>query len=390
MPALPFWKLKREIWRLGRQAMGAPRQTFNLLVTTYYYDLVQARQRRVLSGRIRQTDKVAVYLIFPNAGVLRSHIQALDYVIASGYAPLVVSNVPLTPADEAAILERCHEFIQRPNVGYDFGGYRDAVLHLGQRVKSLRRLVLLNDSVWFPLPGGMDWLARAEGLGVDYAAAAWAAAVKHTNPEDFERSTWVVNKSLRNFHYASYALSISDRILKNNGFLQFWKRLKLTSEKNRTVRRGEMGLTRWVVTHGFSHGATTELLDFPTYLKSLSEADLRTAFDRLISMADPEMKQFRKEFAARLTTGGATRQQVEQIIICNVARQGASYAVADLLVRKFGFAFLKKSPAGHDPETAATMRMIADDLTGEAGATIRDEMAMIRSRNANRPDAPAK
>ncbi|WP_127904254.1 rhamnan synthesis F family protein [Solirhodobacter olei] len=313
-------------------------------------------------------------MIFPRGGVAGSHVAALDAFIAGGYAPLVVSNLPLSAEDQSTLLERSALLILRPNFGYDFGGYRDAILALGRaRVAELERLVLANDSSWFPLPGASDWLDAAEDLGVDFAAATWHGAVRPRDPETFESIEWKIDKNRRNFHYGSYALSIGGSILSNPGFWQFWKRFRLTNDKNRTVRRGEIGLTRWVMKHGFSHGATAELESLADDLSRLDDAALDRVFRRTLVIADPDT---RRRWQVSLCPDGATpvtRLQKEKAILALTAREGAVYALADHLVRDRGFAFLKKSPLAHDSRTARILLDTVSTLDGRFAKTISSE-----------------
>ncbi len=379
---IPGWKAKREVLRIGRQAVDLPVSVSVWLFSTPYYDLVQARRRHITPGQVPLVKKAAIYLIYPQYGLEQSHHQSLRYLISAGYAPVVVSNLRITPEDRAILLPLCYALIERPNVGYDFGGYRDGVLFLSGHLRRMDRLVLLNDSAWFPLSDAYDWLATAEGSGDDFVGAIWAWAVKHEDPEDYEKGGWIIDKNRRHFHYASFALSISANILARRAFLRFWRRYKLTQDKNLTVRRGEIGLTRWVVRHGYSHSATTELSDLPDLLARMTDGELRDVFDRLISITDPRMVKFRKSFGEKLESGEASRAQLEKIILCNVARQGASYAIADFLVRKLGFPFLKKSPIWIDEQTSDVMLELARSLSGDTGQTILREALALRAKRA--------
>lgn len=89
-----------------------------------------------------------------------------------GYAPFVVSNLPLPEVERGRLLPSVWRYIERSNFGYDFGGFRDAVLELASDLPRMERLFFLNDSTWSPLPGGQDWLDAVESLGVDFAGAA--------------------------------------------------------------------------------------------------------------------------------------------------------------------------------------------------------------------------
>ena len=71
--------------------------------------------------------------------------------IKNNFTPLIVSNSPLSNKDKNLILEYSWVLIERKNFGYDFGGYRDGVLFISEKIIDLDKLILINDSTWFPI-----------------------------------------------------------------------------------------------------------------------------------------------------------------------------------------------------------------------------------------------
>lgn len=370
-----FWKIGRELKRFGRNLAAAPAYSLRWLTATAYHDRILTRGRRTWDGAVPMGDRVAIYLIFPQDGLLPSHRRAILHLQSSGYAPLIVSNGPLTDADRAQVLRSCFRLIERTNFGYDFGGYRDGILSLAADLGRLDRLVLVNDSTWFPLPGTEDWLPASEQLGVDFAGAVWTGAVRRVAPDAFGSIAWKVDKARRNFHYASFALNIAGPILHDPGFLRFWKGFRLSQDKNRTVRRGEIGLTAWVMRHGFTHAATHELSNLDAEIRRLGDAEFWALWDSAVIFDDAEVQGI----AARLAmTAPGDRSQHESLLLTAVSRRGASYALADYLVRFKGFGFLKKSPARQPGKAAEVIAALARDL-GDPGREILAEIGRAES-----------
>ncbi|MBW4710813.1 rhamnan synthesis F family protein [Roseobacter sp. YSTF-M11] len=377
-PLIPANKLKRELLRIGRQIINLPPFVISYLFATPYYDLVLARKCKILDGKAEPKNRIAVYLFYPQKGLQKSHLRAIDYLAQSGYAPLVICNAPLDDAELCKVLGRCWRYIERPNFGYDFGGYRDGILSIKTQLGSLDRLILTNDSTWFPLPGAMDWIAASEALNVDYAGAAWAWAVRHEDPEDFEKIQWTVDKDRRNFHYASYALNIASPILRTKKFYRFWKNFRLTNEKNRTVRRGEIGLTTWVKKHGFSHGATTELMQISQLLNAKNDDEVLNLVENLIFVTDPKMKDITEAFLKDAQTSEPfPRKRAEQLIANAVARQGMSYSIMGELIENHGFAFMKKSPAFRNDGTDAIVQNILTGMDAKFRKDILGEISAL-------------
>ncbi len=353
-----------------RQAVALPPKIVSYLFARSYYDLVLSRRAKTHVGSIPPTPRIAIVLIFPRAGVKSSHLTTLGYLASKGYAPIVVSNLPLQDADRNAVLERSWRLIERPNFGYDFGGYRDGILFLGQDLQSLERLVLLNDSCWFPLPGASDWLDDAAALGVEFAGAASNHGITPQRPGNYTLSSWSYRSDRPDFHYCSFALCISGRLLRDARFHRFWKRFRLTNDKYQVVRRGEVGLTQWVLKHAFSHGSTLDITHLDAELDRCSLERIREIARELVIPEEAELRAAKRALLARDDSSEAWRKEAVRFILTAVAQTGVSYALPEFTVREKRFPFLKKSPLWLDKESAESTLRIARSLGGPEGDMI--------------------
>lgn len=374
----PFWKLRREaarpFWQLFLLGPNLASYCFGAL----YYDLFQSRKVRVFEGALPPGSRTAIYLIFPNSGLKGSHLHSLRYLADNGYATIVVSNLPLSPADQKVLCDNCWVFLQRPNYGYDFGGYREGVRYLGSRINGLDRLVIVNDSTWFPVDNN-NWLDQAEKLGVDFAAAASNYGTPHPDISDFRNIKWEYKTTHRNFHYCSFAFLFSPRLVRDKGFQRFWRWFPMTNDKTRTVRRGEIGLSQWIIRRGFSHAATGNVQNLDRELAALSDERLFEVAENIIIPEDRRLGRIKQELFAN---GKPTRAELIGLILTTVARQGASYVLADMAIHEREFAFLKKSPVWLDEEASNITIKLASAFPSEEGAIIVKEALEIRARRA--------
>lgn len=276
MRRLPGWKIRRELARPFRQIAALPERIFSRLFGSLYYDILLSGRVRNFEGVLPAADKVAVYLIFPTTGLADSHVTAIRYLSSGGYAPLVVSNLPLSGADRQRLRDICWRWVERPNFGYDFGGYRDGVLTATSDVPDLKRLVLVNDSCWFPLPGSADCLAQAETMDRDFVGAASHYGHPRIGADQYLEIAWNYCTAHRHFHYASFALKISERVLRDGAFVRFWRRFLLSNTKRLTVTRGETGLTIFILSRGYSHGTTHDTTQLDHVLAGLASRELET------------------------------------------------------------------------------------------------------------------
>ncbi|MEQ3708383.1 rhamnan synthesis F family protein [Tateyamaria sp.] len=323
--------------------------------------------------------------MFPRDGLLASHKLAIKYLIDNGYAPLVVSNLPLGDKDKAWLTEHTYKFISRPNRGYDFGGYREAFLTLGADAKQLDYLAFFNDSVWFPVPGAENWLQQAEALNVDCAATVSSFGIPKVDFDRFRDIRWTVDTNLRNFHYASFALLVGRNVLQSRAYQRYWKRIPLSAQKNRVVRVGEIGMTRFILRSGFTHGTTYDLITYdlmslPAALNRMSDEQINQIARNLVTLGT---ELATRTLDATLSTLDATRSQKEredsiQLILTVTARIGIAYVLPGFLYKNYGFNFLKKSPLGMNRSDSDIMLELGKILAGPDGRIIEEEMLQIR------------
>jgi len=371
-------------WRAGEGLrLGRDR------LATLAHDLGAHGRPRLTPGAIAAGPRMAVYLVYAREGIAPSHLLTLDHLARAGHATVVVSNLALAAADRAALAVRAWAVVERANFGYDFGGYREGIARLAPRLGGLLRLVLLNDSVWFPVPvAGEDWLARAEATGADFVGA-----VANDFAPPFALASWRDvpfrhDARAPGFHYCSFALSLGPGVLGDPAFRRFWRRLALTGDKHDTVRRGEVGLTRWALGRGHSHAATFAMADLDRTLAGLAEARLRTLLADLVIPEEPALRALKAEVIGRDDGSPAWRAEAETFLAAAVMRTGAAFALPSLALAEGRSPFLKKSPLRLDAEAAAITLRLAAGIPGPMGAAIRAEAAATAATAARAGRAP--
>lgn len=220
---LPGWKLRRELGRVGQQLRGIGEMLTDP-VKQHMLDRAVARGLPLLEGAQPASDKVALVLIYQPAGVANSVLATCGWLAAAGYAPFVVSNAPITPQDRARLAAVAWRAVERPNFGYDFGGYRDGLTSLVRWGVAPKELLILNDSIWLPMLPTTDLLDRLS----DNPAEIAGAILRTRGDEQF---------------LESYLYRISRTALAHPSFAAFWTGLRLTSNKYHVIRRGERGFS---------------------------------------------------------------------------------------------------------------------------------------------------
>jgi hypothetical protein len=280
-----LWKIQRELRRVGSQLLEPYRQIRDALLRVDYR-LRHAHHVKHFEGQVGWTERVAVFLIHQPQGVARSVFSTCDHLQEQGYACVVVSNGQLRPDDLKCILPKVTHVIVRPNFGYDFGGYQEAVIWLRQRESDINQLLLMNDSVWFPVLKEASFLAEMERAGADVVGALSAqrgAAQRHQ----------------RKLFYASFMLLFSVKVWRSAKFENFWKNYRQTSSKPRTIRKGERKLSAlFIHDDEFTHHA---MVDANTY-RGLSLGLTASTWPRFaceLGLMDASFDQQRKALLMR-------------------------------------------------------------------------------------------
>lgn len=325
--------------------MGLFAPILRKLLPSFYNDALLRPLRRHYQGLRAQSDKIAIYVIFPQFGVLESHLHALRYMVDNSYSPVIVSNLPLSETDLAKVKPLAWRIVERENFGYDFGGFRDAVLDLAPELPDLNRLVFLNDSSWFPMQGSQNWLKCAQDSGADIYGAEGYEEVKRYPPRAYKQAVWEIDLGGQRVFYGAYAISIGPKVLGDPHYLEFWKRLRLTDGKSRTVRRGEQGHCHWLRRHGYRSEALSKSYLMVDNLANMTDAEFDQLWRFLFVSNLPEVQA---EYAAleRDFTGDAARDLRKKLVALHIARTGTGICIPHYAITAQGFPFLKKNASG--------------------------------------------
>ncbi|WGT51290.1 rhamnan synthesis F family protein [Thioclava nitratireducens] len=380
MKKITFCKLKREAKRAMRQLIDLPASTWEYLFFRPIYDHIVSNRIVVHYGSKEVSGEIAIYLVFSPNKLQKSHFDMVTQLLENDITPIVVSNHPLSLEDRVAILSKSALLIERPNVGYDFGGYRDAVLRLAPYLQMLERLYILNDSVWM-VESSESWFTQVRAAGHDFAGATSHFGIDQPNVENFRDLKWNYTSDREKFHYASYALAVGPEILRDPQFIAFWRGLRISSNKHRTVRRGEIGLTKWVKARGYNHGATFDVTKLSTELESMEGSVLEDLARHLVIPNDADLAQ---QCAIALKSDPMTetgRRDRIQIILMAVARQAICYVMPYFNLRYRNFQFVKKSPLRLSRCGAEITLDALSELDGPLGRCAHFEaQAMIAQR----------
>lgn len=228
---LPRWKIIREVNRLIKK----PKNIFDLLFGPLMQRSIDRSRKSIIhDGTRRCTPNMAILLLYAPEGVPNDYYRMLDYLEKNNISAVVVSQLPLHEKDVSKLVSKSHLVIERPNFGYDFGGYREGVLTLLDRGYHLKNLFIVNDSIWFPLRSDSDVIEAALRDPSDLYGI-------YMNDQ---------RKKTHQYHLQSYFYRFGPKLTQHCDFETYWRGLIVYNNKDLTVRRNEMRLTNWFQRRG--------------------------------------------------------------------------------------------------------------------------------------------
>ncbi len=361
---IPRWKIERELETLRQQLRALPERLIG-----------RARQRRLdarfpadyslLNGAAPLTSKVAIFLVYQPHGMAASVLATCRHLARRGYAVLLVANSPVSARDQQALGPIVWRFVERPNFGYDFGGYRDGIRLLWYWSVSPEHLIILNDSVWFPLDENETMIESMER-----SSAGFVGALRHVDHPQAEAEHAGI--------FLSYFFLIKRAVLTSQAFLDYWNGYVSTSNKHLTVRRGERGFSRTL----FAAGAPSEGLYSRERLLRMLERQPDEVLARTLdygAYTDEPLRRERDALLREATRDAAWRSKVLAHIGAASARRNFHSTFCYATIGLLGVPLLKKNQG----ELQIRMRreyvraVQAGDLPRPDEATFAEIMASV-------------
>jgi hypothetical protein len=278
--SLSMWKIQRELRRVGSQLLEPYRQIRDAFLRVDYR-MRHSHHVQHFDGDIKWTERVAVFLVYQPNGIPDSVVATCKHLSQQGYACVLVSNGNLIKEDLQRLMREVVHVIVRPNFGYDFGGYQEAVIWLRQQGTIIQSLLLMNDSVWFPVLRNSDFLCDMVSTGADIVGALSAQRGR-------------TQRHQRKLFYASFMLLFSEKAVNSEKFWKFWDQYRQTSSKSRTIRLGERKLSAlFIHDENYTHRA---MVDHATYLRMSFGLDAHTwpVFANELALSDLNFEVERK------------------------------------------------------------------------------------------------
>jgi hypothetical protein len=323
---IPLWKAKRELKRLTVQVNAIPLALYEPFLQRRY-DQTRSQHIKCTSGKLPASDNLSIFLIYQLDGVPRSVFNTCNHLITSGSTPIIVSNTPLSDPDRVALQAVAHVVAERPNFGYDFGGYRDGLWLINELGLNPQQVIFLNDSVWFPALSTSSLLAE-----FSTASAEYLGTQIFINPVCGDKTQAM---------FGSYCFAVNAPLLRNSRFLSFWNNYKLSSNKEVTLRRGERAFSYQMMKSAKNSFGIYSQHRFNLVVESLSPNKLREALGDMIAL-DPHLETQRLQLLASKELG-CWGDEVKILLKDGAKTKNYIGSSPIISIREMGFPMIKKN-----------------------------------------------
>ena len=164
-----------------------------------------------------------------------------------GYEVIVISNNKLPNWFIEKYYDRVIAFGERYNIGRDFGIYKEFIQLLKRKNIELKKLVILNDSIFANLK-------NEDNFFIEF--------FNNNQDKDFLGVAEYLGKP--SYHVQSYFLMFSNKVMKGYNFNKFWNKFLISDDRRSNINKGEVMLTSSILKDGIKpkvYLSTDRLLD---------------------------------------------------------------------------------------------------------------------------------
>ena len=324
---IQLWKWRREIEVLTERLVYYPYHLSAPFLQQLYDHFWFSRLQYSTATGCNNANVMAIVLSYSVHGISPSVFRTIRRLKKDSFHVLVVCNggAKQIEIDKLKVLEA--SYLLRPNWGYDFGGYRDALRLLDDLQIKPDELILMNDSIEYPVLSGDELIHSMRASGCDFVGAV------HAKPHGAKAP---VEAGV----IFSFLLWASARTVKSDAWRNFWRSYVMTGSKYATVRRGERALTRAMVAGRLDCKGIYTRDEFMDKAKSLDAGELRIAIENGVFVDD---EPFLNKAAELLDTESEDWPALAlDFIAMVVAKRNFLYSFPYITYRHLKVPFLKR------------------------------------------------
>ncbi|MFT4967614.1 MAG: hypothetical protein ACI9CD_000622 [Candidatus Deianiraeaceae bacterium] len=265
--------LEREVYRpIINIIFPRPYRVKAMQIAMKVYLFFKPIKYNYIQGNTPLGKKLCVFVSYQPRGILPTTWKYIKHLQERlGYSVVFISNCPLQKQDIPYLQGICHEVIERDNIGYDFGAYKDGILRyiqkMGNEFNNLESLLIANDSVIGPIYDMLPIYEKMQAEDCDF----WGM-------NDFfeDRDVYKINtKSIP--HVCSYFICFKTHLLKTEVFKKLWRQMQYPNGRKIAIRT-EKKVGQYFLNNKFSYSVYIKKEEIIEYMYRNPDAVDRDLF----------------------------------------------------------------------------------------------------------------
>ncbi len=188
--------------------------------------------------------RLGIYLVYDRQNIIDRYIgYFLKELKTCVSTLLVVCNMPFIAQGREILEEYADQIYFRENLGFDAGGFKDALCNLAGWETVLRydELVLANDSMFGPFCPMRDIFDEMGRRGVDFWGLTKNGPYEKQGIDAFPE------------HIQSFFIAVGSRMLHSGHFRDYWEGMGYFQSFNQTIREYELRFTPHFANLGYTY-----------------------------------------------------------------------------------------------------------------------------------------
>ena len=192
----------------------------------------------------KEQNNVLLYVHFDKENIVSDDdISSLVKMREVSAKIIFVSNSDLSAAEQDKLEGIVDGVLLRPNEGYDFGAWKEIIINEIDSLREYDNVILMNNSVCGPYRDMKSLFAKMQSDEVDFFGVT-----AFPGGEDTEYLKMTIPR-----HLQSYFIILSQKVVADEAFINFWENLEVSNDMKETVKNGETQFTKALSDRGFTY-----------------------------------------------------------------------------------------------------------------------------------------
>ena len=231
-------------------------------------------------------NRLGLFLCFDSEGTIDEYVKVLLEDMKKNLSDLcIIVNGDLSDESRMILMQYSTDIISRPNIGFDSGGWRDAMIdHIGfEKLQEYDEIILFNDSFFGPIYPFKEMFDTMDSKDIDF----WGITVH----SDTHNARNLCPYGYRPRYLQTYFLAFRQNLVKSKEFQEYWSNLPNFTDFNHIAFKHQAVFTRYFSDLGFKCAAYVDTIDLEETIDNPVSFHTFNMFDMVVNRRLPVIKR---------------------------------------------------------------------------------------------------